>query len=754
MEARIQELLNQMTLEEKVQLTIGDGFWHTHGVERLGIPSIAVNDGPSGLRKPAVDNQLGAQSLPATCFPAAVALASSWDTSLVKEVGVALAEECLANDVQVLLGPGVNIKRTPLGGRCFEYYSEDPVLAGEMGSAFVQGVQSMGVGTSLKHYACNNQEYERMTISSEVDQRTLREIYLAAFERIVNKARPWTIMAAYNKVNGIYASEHLELLRQILKTEWGYEGVVVSDWGAVNNKAYALTSGLDLEMPGYPGNHTERITQLVHEGDISEATINEAASRVLGLILRGREHRQPDATFDQAQHHALARRAAAESAVLLKNDDHLLPLQTGQPYTLAIIGRFAKNPRYQGAGSAKVNPLMLTNAYDELCQAFDDQVSLTYADGYTEDGSPNATVLQEAVELARTSDFTLVFAGLTDADESEGFDRKHIDMPEAHNRLISEVSQVQPNTVVILSNGSALAMPWIDSPKAVLEMGLSGQASGGAIADVLLGKVNPSGKLAETFASRLEDTPAYLNYPGENGQVHYGEGLFVGYRYYDKKKIKPLFPFGYGLSYTTFEYTNLQISQPIITDEEALDITVTVRNSGTYAGQEVIQLYLHDIESSVSRPDKELKAFTKIALEPGETKEARMRLEPRDFAFYDCERKRWRVETGEFAILIGKSSAEILLRCQVTVNARPLMPIFNKWQPLQLFFTHPRAAEMVIGLLTSFGGNMGEASNEGTDMQMIFSLPLIKLTSFGVLTAEQVDTLIEQINQAVQQEGA
>jgi beta-glucosidase len=749
METRIQELLGQMTLEEKVQLTTGKGFWHTHGVERLGVPSIAVNDGPSGLRKPLVDNELGATSVPATCFPAAEALASSWDCALVEEIGQALAEECLANDVQVLLGPGVNMKRTPLGGRCFEYYSEDPVLAGELGSAFVNGVQSKGVGTSLKHFAANNQEYERMTISAEIDQRTLREIYLAAFERVVRKAKPWTVMAAYNKVNGVYASEHPELLRQILKTEWGYDGVVVSDWGAVNEKEKALAAGLDLEMPGRPEDSTARIVKLVQNGTLAEEVIDEAAGRVLRLIFQGAERRQPGAIFDQDAHHALARRAAAESMVLLKNEDQVLPLRTEAGTSLAIIGRFAKSPRYQGAGSAKVNPLKVDNAYDELQSTLGENISLRYADGYEEDGSLNRTLLQEAVEAARAARCAIIFAGLTDQDESEGFDRPHLDMSEAHNRLIEEVCRVQPNTVVVLCSGSAVTMPWIDGPKAVLKAGLGGQAAGGAIADVLLGRVNPSGKLAETFARRLEDTPAYLNYPGEAGQVRYGEGLFIGYRYYDNKKIKPLFPFGYGLSYTTFEYTGMRLSQPAITDQEKLEVTVTVRNTGTRAGKEVVQLYVRDLEASVVRPEKELKAFAKVTLEPGEEKEVRLALEPRDFAFYDSELRNWHIESGEFEILIGASSEQIMLRAPVTVNARQLPPVFNKWQPLKKFFAHPKAAEVLISEFadraTPDAGSM--------DLQMLFSLPLVKLAAFGALSEAQVDALVEQINQAVSSEN-
>ncbi len=750
MESQLQELLSQMTLEEKVQLTIGNGFWHTWGVERLGVPAIALNDGPSGLRKPYVDNQLslGTKAVPATCFPAAEALASSWDTALVEEIGRALAMECLANDVQILLGPGVNIKRTPLGGRCFEYYSEDPVLSGEMGCAFVRGVQSQGVGTSLKHFACNSQEHERMTISAQVDERTMREIYLLAFERVVRKAQPWTIMAAYNKVNGIYATEHKELLRDILKKEWGFEGVVVSDWGAVNNKADAIEAGLDLEMPGHPGDHTRRVAQQVGKGKLTEAAVDEAAARVLRLIFMGQAHRQSATCFDADQHHALARRAAADSIVLLKNRDNLLPLQTRQTGSLALIGRFAKHPRYQGAGSARVDALRTDNTYDELVTLLGKTTRLTYAEGYTEDGALDTAVLNEAVQVAQAAEIAIVFAGLTDKDESEGFDRQHLEMSLAHNRLIAEVSAVQPNTIVVLCNGSAVTMPWIAQVKAVLEAGLGGQAAGGAIADVLLGLVNPSGKLAETFALRLEDTSAYLNYPGEAGRLLYGEGLFVGYRYFDKKKLAPLFPFGYGLSYTTFEHSNLRLSRSTTTDQEPLQVYVTVRNTGTRAGKEVVQLYLHDVETRLVRPEKELKAFAKVALEPGESKEVILTLEPRDFAFYDSELHRWCIESGDFDILLGRSSAEITLRTSVTMQARPIAPVFTKWQTVKQFLAHPIAAEILLEYCT---GTTGEIAGETVNLQSTSGVPLIKLASFGMLTEEQIDNIVDEINQAVQE---
>lgn len=744
----LQELISKMTLEEKIALTLGRDFWSTNGVERLGVAPIALTDGPHGVRKPPSGNEVGlGNSLPATCFPTAVALASSWDTALVEEVGQAIAEECLALDVQVLLGPGVNIKRTPLGGRSFEYYSEDPVVAGEMGVAFVRGVQSKGVGTSLKHYACNNQEYERLTISAEVDPRTLREIYLPAFERVVKKAQPWTVMCAYNKVNGIYASEHPQLLHDILKEEWGFEGVLVSDWGAVNEKEKALAAGLDLQMPGFRGDHTERIARFVRDGQLAETVIDEAATRMLRLLLRGKENRKPGSVFDTEAHHALARRAASESIVLLKNTDKLLPLRAEQLHTIAVIGRFAKQPRYQGAGSSQVVPTRLDNTYDELQHWLGNATRLAYADGYAEEQQDEQALLQEAITQAQAADVALVFVGLPDSYESEGFDRQHLFMPEAHNRLIAEVCRVQPNTVVILHNGSVVAMPWIDAPKAILEAGLGGQAIGGAVVDVLSGKVNPSGKLAETFPVRLEDTPAYLNYPGEAGKVYYGEGLFVGYRYYDKKKIAPLFPFGYGLSYTTFAYQNLRTSKTEISAGETVEVTVSVSNTGARAGKEVVQLYVQSLGSHYVRPIKELKAFAKVALEPNETRDVQMTLEARDFMVYDSERAAWRLESGDFALLVGSSSDSLALSTRVTTkeDAQSALPVFNRMSLIKQLFQYPQAREMVMSTVagTPFAGILQSMD------EMFLSTPLSKLASFGVLTEEQVDAFIVRVNQAV-----
>ncbi len=739
-----QELLSQMTLEEKIALTIGRDFWSTNGVERLGIAPIAVNDGPHGVRKPAIEGDLGiGNSLPATCFPTAAAMASSWDRALAREVGEAIAQECLEMDVQVLLGPGVNIKRVPLGGRNFEYYSEDPVLAGELGSAFVNGVQSKGIGTSLKHYACNNQEYERMTISAEVDQRTLQEIYLPAFERVIKKAQPWTVMSAYNRVNGIYASEHPQLLRTILKEEWGFKGVVVSDWGAVNEKEKALAAGLDLQMPGYAGDHTEKIARLVRDGALPEAVINEAALRMVHLLLRGQKNRQPEFIFDRDAHHTLARKAAAESIVLLKNTDALLPLQKENLRSVALIGPFVQQPRYQGAGSSQVVPTRLDSTHEEMQDWLGEEIKLVYNDIYARGEEENKARLQDAIVQAQQADVAIVCVGLPDAYESEGFDRTHIAMPESHNRLIAEVCKVQTNTIVILHNGSVVSMPWFAGPKAILEAGLGGQAVGGAIVDILSGRVNPSGKLAETFPVQLEDTPAYIHYPGEAQKVYYGEGLFVGYRYYEKRKMKVLFPFGYGLSYTTFEYRNLRLSKTEMHKGEELDIIVSVQNSGSRAGKEVVQLYIRALSSQFARPIKELKGFDKVELEAGETKDVHLQLDTHDFSVYDSERQSWYLEGGEFEILIGSASDQSQLRAHIRVKEDQQVMEFSRSSQFKQVLQSSKAREI---FLSTFSESPVVSLSKD---ELFGSLPINKLVIFGFLSDEKLDELITQMNQAL-----
>lgn len=665
----IKNLLSQMTLEEKASLCSGLNFWQLKGIDRLDIPSIMITDGPHGLRKQ--DMSKGqtelSESIPATCFPTASALAATWNRDLIFEVGVALAEECRQEKVGVILGPGVNIKRTPLCGRNFEYFSEDPFLAGEIAQSHIRGVQSQGIGTSLKHYAANNQEYRRMVIDAVVDERALREIYLAGFEIAVKKAQPWTLMAAYNKVNGTYCTENAFLMTEVLKKEWGHQGLVVTDWGAIVDRVKGLKAGVELEMPGVPNGNDAMLVAAVKSGELDEAVLDGAVERILEMIFKAAETLSEEYTYDRQEHHALARRVAGEGAVLLRNAEHLLPLP--KDAKIAIIGRFAKHPRYQGAGSSLINPTRLDNFYDEMGKLVGEQQVL-YAPGYTEKGEQaDEALIKEALDVAREADFVVVCAGLTDMYETEGVDRKHMKLPAGHNALIEALADAYPNLTVVLSNGSPVEMPWVDKVPAILEGYLGGQAGAGAIADILLGRVNPSGKLAETFPIRLEDNPSHPYFPGGPYVTEYRESLYVGYRYYDTVGREVLFPFGYGLSYTTFSYSDLKLSKDVITDEETLTVSLKVKNSGETAGKEIVQLYVRDVESTAYRPDKELKGFTKVALAPGEEKEVVFTLDRRAFAYYEPGLKDWFVESGVFEILAGASSADIRLKAAVKVES-------------------------------------------------------------------------------------
>ncbi|MDR1107763.1 MAG: glycoside hydrolase family 3 C-terminal domain-containing protein [Spirochaetaceae bacterium] len=661
------EILAQCTLEEKASLCSGRDFWTLKGIARLGLEPVMVTDGPHGLRKQAGSNDhLGInQSVKATCFPAACATACSFDPSLVYKIGEAMGEECLQEEVAVILGPGANIKRSPLCGRNFEYFSEDPYLTGKLAAALIEGVQSKGVGTSLKHYAVNNQETARMVSDSVVDERALREIYLAAFEEAVKKARPWTVMCSYNLLNGVYVSGNKKLLTDILRSEWGFSGLVLSDWGATVDRAPDLAAGLDLEMPGSGGYGDAKIVEAVREGTLDEALLDAAALRIIQLILRARSAREPAAAcrYDAAAHHALARKAAAESAVLLKNDPALLPLAPGK--SLAVIGAFARTPRYQGAGSSKINPLTLDSPFEALMAA---GLNPVYAAGYpTGPGTGEEDALiREAAELAAAKDIALVFAGLPDEYESEGFDRDRLDMPASHNKLIEAVAKANPNTIVVLQLGAPVLLPWRDRVGAILAAYLGGEAAGGALADMLTGAVNPSGKLAESWPLALEDTPAYRNFGGRT--VEYRESIFVGYRYYDTAGKKTAFPFGYGLSYTAFQYDNLTAIPADDGRPNCFSVTCTVTNTGSRPGAEVLQLYTAKKESLLFRAAKELKGFEKVFLEPGETRKAVFVLEESAFRYYNTAAHGWAVEGGTYEILVGASSADIRLRAAVTVT--------------------------------------------------------------------------------------
>ena len=581
-----------------------------------------------------------------------------------------------------------------------------------------------------------------MTISAEVDERPLRELYLAAFERIVTQANPWMVMASYNRLNGTPVVEHQGLLSGILKEEWGYEGVVVSDWGAVDDKPAALKAGLDLEMPGPNRNHTERIAALVRGGKLPEAVIDAAALRMLRLILRANANRRTCATFDVAAHHALARRVAAGSIVLLKNIGGLLPLAPALLRSVALIGGFAREPRYQGSGSSRVASTRVDILYDELARCLGDGVALSYAAGYAADGTLTEAGLAEVLALAQAADVAIVIAGLPESYEAEGMDRTSLALPAGHDRLIAEVCRLQPRTVVVLQNGSAVAMPWFDAPMAILEAGLGGQAVGGAIADVLVGVVNPCGRLAETLPMRLEDTPAYLNYPGEAGSVRYGEGLYIGYRYYDKLGIAPRLPFGYGLSYTTFEYSGLHTDGTTVRAGETLGVSVTVRNSGLCAGKEVVQLYVQMLASQYSRPMKELKAFAKVALQPGESQVVRLQLTARDLMVYDGERKAWRLEGGTCRLLVGGTtlSAEITL-VEDPHSARRVFTLFTS---LKQFFLDPQARMVLLDAFTTIP--FANAEMPAAEREMMFAIPICKLVNFGMLAPEALEGLLEKVN--------
>ncbi len=663
-ERNIQDLIKQMTLEEKAGLCSGKDFWNTKAVSRLGIPSVMLSDGPHSLRKQeGKSDHLGLnESIPAVCFPAGCAIASSWDRESAAKLGITLANECQAENVSTILGPAMNIKRSPLCGRNFEYLSEDPIVSSELAAAYVQAVQSKNVVTTPKHFMANNQEFHRMTSDSIMDERTMREIYLASFENMVKQVKPWTMMGAYNKLNGTYLCENKLILTDILRDEWGFDGYIMSDWGAMNDRVDALKAGCELEMPGMTDRTDKEIIAAVQSGDLDEELLNRAVERFLTVVFKYVDNRNQEAVFDREADHQVARELAEESSILLKNKDKILPLKTEQK--VAFIGQYAKEPRYQGGGSSHINSFKLVSAVEAS-----KELQVTYARGY-DDGLDVAVeeLEDQAVELAKKSDVAVLFIGLPDRYESEGYDRKHMQLPANQIALLERLSQVQENLVVVLHNGSAVEMPWIDKVKGVLEVYLGGQAVGEATVNLLYGEVNPSGRLAETFPLRLQDTPCYLHYGGENDKSVYHEGVFVGYRYYSSKEMPVLFPFGHGLSYTQFAYDNLVLSQTELTDIDKLLVSVDVTNTGHCYGREVVQVYVAAPNSKIIRPGLELRAFDKIGLEPGETKTVTVELDKRSFAYWDVESHDWLVEEGKYQIIIGKSAEEKILVADVAVS--------------------------------------------------------------------------------------
>lgn len=772
----VKKLVNELTLEEKASLCSGADFWHTKAIDRLNIPAAMVSDGPHGIRKQEslADHMGVAESIKAIGFPTASAMACSFDRDLLHKIGDALGEECVAEDLAVLLGPGINMKRSPICGRNFEYYSEDPVVAGELGAAFVNGVQEHGVGTSLKHFAANNQEWRRMSISAEIDERTLREIYLAAFETVVKKAQPWTIMCSYNRINGVYSCENDWLLNKVLRDEWGFEGLVMTDWGAMDERVPSLKAGLDLEMPDCHGETDKLIVKAVQSGELEESVLDTAVERILTMVdkyLTARKDIDPasmvhplpssvERGYDVAAHHALARTTAEQSAVLLKNED-ILPLQKDKK--IAFIGEFAKVPRIQGGGSSHINNTSIESALD----AAGDSVS--YAQGFhIDEETTDETLLQEAITLAKESDVAVIFAGLPDSFESEGFDRTHLNMPANQNELIARISEVQPNVVVVLHSGSPIAMPWLDKVAGVLQMYLAGQASGGAAVNLLFGDATPCGKLAETFPLHLEDNPSYLNFPGNREKVCYQEGVFIGYRYYDKKKMDVLFPFGYGLSYTDFTYSNMKVTVngknaadvDVIKETDEIVVSADITNTGNCDGAEIVQLYIKNPVVYEIRPEKELRDFAKVFLKAGETKTVTFTLNARTFSYYETRIHDWYAESGDYEILLASSSRDIRLQDTVSITGSKKIPFVadhvTTCEDVELFAKDGSALDEMLrrsgfAEATDHDGDDSMGSGTADMMKAMFTgTPLHSILSFSSeeLTYEDIQDTIRKLNEA------
>lgn len=665
---KYKEIIDQMTLEEKASLCSGKTYWNTEDIKRLKIPSIMMADGPNGLRvQRGKTDEMGVHTSEiATCFPTEATVCNSWNPKLVYKMGEALGKEALKEKISILLAPGVNIKRSPLCGRNFEYFSEDPFLAGKMGIEYINGVQSQGVGTCLKHFATNNQETRRKTINTVIDERTLREIYLYAFEMIVKEAKPLSVMSAYNKLNGVYCTEN-EYLLGILKNEWKHEGIVITDWGAMNNRVDSLRAGNELEMPTTDGKTDEHIVEAVKNGTLAEEILDKAVDRLLTVIFKSIENIKDEYAVNYEEHNKLAQDIAEEAIVLLKNEDNILPIESNKK--LLVIGDMAKTPRFQGTGSAITNPEKVYNTYNVLK---DLNIEFEYEQGYGRTlSAKDRMLLKRACDKAKTSDIVIIYAGLTENYEAEGMDRINIDIPKNQVKLIESVSKVNKNVIVVLSSGSSISMPWHNSVKAIVHGYLGGQAGATAMVNILLGKANPSGKLSESYPYRLEDTPSYKNFPGSELNVEYKEGIYVGYRYYDKTKKDVLFPFGYGLSYTEFEYSNIQIdnNEIDIDDDSKINIRFKIKNIGNRAGAEIAQVYVSQENPVIFKAEKELKGFEKVYLEPNEEKEVNIILDKRSFAYYNVEKKDWAVESGKYNILIGKSSRDIVLSEKIEINS-------------------------------------------------------------------------------------
>ena len=757
----IRSIISQMTLEEKAGMCSGADFWHLKGIERLGISSVMVTDGPHGLRKQAEGgDHLGInESEKAVCFPAGCATAASFDRELIKRQGETIGHECQAMNVSTILGPAMNIKRSPLCGRNFEYYSEDPYVSSELAAALIEGVQSKNVGTSAKHFLANNQEKRRMTNSSNVDERTLREIYLASFEGAVKKAKPWTVMSSYNRINGEFVGDSPEFLTKILRDEWGFDGYVVSDWGAVNDRVKALKAGLDLEMPHGSDENDEMIVKAVQSGELDEKTLDITCERILNIIFRYTENREKTAVFDYEKDHETAAEVESECMVLLKNENNILPLDSSKK--IAFIGKYAKTPRYQGGGSSHINSWKVESAL-EAAKSIKELANVTFAEGYQDEKDEVVKELQdEAVKTAAEADIAVLFLGLPDNFESEGYDRKHMNLPNCQNELVQKILEVQKHVVVILHNGSAVLMPWKDQVEGILEAYLGGEAVGRAVAEVLAGIKNPCGRLAETFPLRLEDTPCYLTYGKGFDNADYQEGVFVGYRYYTSRKMKTAFPFGYGLSYTTFEYSNLRVDKKEMTDQEMLQVSVNVKNTGKRSGKTVVQLYVGAPENEVIRPVRELRGFEKIFLEAGEEKTVTFTLDERAFAYWNTTIHDWYVEDGTYNVMIGENADKMCLSEEIIVHGtREIPKTYSLNTCLGELMRDPKAQAVMGPFMQGMSQNqaaveMAEAQendesgavNQEMMAAMMDGMPLRQLLSFVPgITREMLEQMVNALN--------
>jgi beta-glucosidase len=742
-------VLAQMTLEEKAGMCSGEDFWRTRSCERLGIPSVMMCDGPHGLRKQKGEgDHLGlSESIETISYPTASALAASFDRDVLRRLGEVLGKECQAENIAMLLGPGVNIKRSPLCGRNFEYFSEDPYLAGELAASYIESLQGQGVASCVKHYAGNNQETFRMSGDSVIDERALHEIYLPAFEAAVRKGKTRSVMCAYNAVNGAFCSENKTLLTDFLRNDCGFDGFTVTDWGAVKDRIKGLVAGLDLEMPGGNPNAAKKIIEAVQNGDLDESIVDRAVRNILKFVLESAAKQRPDTKTDLVENMEASAEHAKECAVLLKNANGLLPLKKSAK--VAFIGEFAETPRYQGAGSSFIN---VTHPIGALEAA--SGLSVTYARGWdSKAGRKNTALLAKAVQTAKDSEIAVVFTGLTDAYETEGMDRETLAMPDEQNTLIEAVAAAQPNTVVVLHTGSPVDLPWLHMVPAALCVCLGGANVGTATVALLFGSANPSGRLAETWPLKLEHNPSHLNFPGRDGVVEYRESIYVGYRYYDKKGLDTLFPFGYGLSYTKFEYGGLTLSKDKIADTDTLTVTCKVKNVGNRAGKEVVQLYVRDIKSSTSRPVRELKGFVKLSLAPGEEKEASFTLNKRSFAYWETLIHDWHVESGEFVVEIGASSRDILLTAGVTVESTVELPIvFTRDTPMEKLQRMAKGREIMLSIMAQVKEKSGaaesllESENAGMIQAMMQEMPLGAMASYGLMSEEQLNGMLAVLN--------